>query len=275
MKFLAPAILGILLFSPISANAQPATETDITKDLPIFLADAENCIRDRKACRKVQRQKKKNTNGGYCLWVESGGVLTMNVVIHQPGPHYVYLRCPANELERAIRVQLGDLFQNTGFRASNIFLRSQFLDHMPPYGATGGVTWEVIQCFMDAPKNQANWKEVWESGVLSIVFEMELAKRLNLTWDFDSLWRRYVTNKPGSRYAAYCEFWQEYGWTPFQKFLLKLHESPNFKPVLTESSLVYELSLGANADVSAFFIQRGWTVDEETSEKIKVALKQE
>jgi hypothetical protein len=432
-QLLAAAFAAAALAAAGLSNAQPSTSRDITKDLPLFLAEAENCIRDRNACRGVERQEKKNTSGGACLWVQSGGELVMSVVIHQPRPHYVYLRCPANQPSRAIKVQLGDIvaseirltkdmgdpwhwarvgpfemteksvncplilkpttaysfnvdlvavtpspilprrdgaqenfedltywklpgpevlkgllglrteptaykmkkyivqapperihmavgyvkyieteiyptlkeilgyappidlhavvfteqakvwsiykgigeFQNTGLQASQIFLRARLLDRMPPFGATGGVTWETIQAFLNHPKNQADWKDVWEPGVLSVVYEMELSRRLKLDWDFDARWKRYVTDKPGSRYAAYCEFWKEYGWGPYQKFLLKLHENPDFKPVLTESSLVYELSLGAGKDVSPFFIERGWTVDDETRAKIKAEVEGE
>jgi hypothetical protein len=423
----ATVLFAAIFLLPVHADAQPTFGRDLTKDLPLFLAEAERCLWSRSASQKIERVDRKGASGGACVWIESGGQLVMRVVIHRPGPHYVYLRCPSREPARPIQVQLGDTvasafrlvkdmgdswhwarvgpfemtektvdcplivkpttaysinvdlvavtpspvlqrrdgsqeyftdltywkvpgpdilkdcksldvyppaymtkhyivqapeeriytavgwakhveenaystmievlgydtpidlhavvfsdearhpafymgigeFQDTGLRASKIFARCSLLNPMPPYRVTGGLAWETIHAILDEPKRQANWRQVLQQELLDLVFELELYKRLGLQSEIDAIWKKWVVGKPNTRYSVLCTFWKEYGWGPYQKLLLKLHENPDFKPVFTEASFVYELSLGAGKDVSPFFIERGWTVDEETKAKIK------
>jgi hypothetical protein len=157
-------------------------------------------------------------------------------------------------------------FQKTGIRASRIYVRCGKLDSMPPYQTGGGVAWETMHAFLNDPKKQADWKPIWQTELLDLIFEMELYKRLSMQAELDHMWHGGTgfLKDPHSRYVVLGEFWKEYGWQPFQKLLLKLHENPDFKPTLDEGTFAYEMSLGAGKDVSAFFEARGWKVPPET-----------
>jgi hypothetical protein len=168
-------------------------------------------------------------------------------------------------------------FDKTGIRASRIWVRCEKLDSMPPYQTGGGVAWETIHALLDGPKKQADWKPIWQTELLDLIFEMELYKRLGMQAELDRLWQggtRYLKD-PQSRYSVLGAFWKEYGWEPFQKFLRKLHENPDFKPTLHEGTFVYEMSLGAGKDVSPFFEARGWKVPVETKARITEQLSHE
>ncbi len=159
-------------------------------------------------------------------------------------------------------------FEKTGYRAHRIRVRCYKLDWMPPYQFGGSVTWETMHALLNDAKKQADWKPIWQTELLDLIFEMELFKRFNMQSELDKLLHGDSLKDPRSRYAVFAEFWKEYGWQPFQKLIVKLHDNPEFKPTLDEGTFAYEMSLGAGKDVSAFFETRGWKIPPETKARI-------
>ena len=165
---------------------------------------------------------------------------------------------------------IGKEIEGRKYNASRIYIHPHRLDIMPPYQNLGGLTWETIHGLLNEAKRQANWKPIWQTELLDVIFEMELAKRLKLEDDLEMLWKQFVTNQPkGSSYVVLAEFWKFYGWKPYQKLLTELHNDVNFRPIFNQDTFVYYMSMYAKKNVSKFFEERGWNISKEVKERIQ------
>jgi len=163
-------------------------------------------------------------------------------------------------------------FRDTEYVGSRIKIFKGKLHDMPPYRAEGDITHETIHGLLEEAKNQkASWKPIWHRELLDNIFEIELSKRLG---NGDGCRKRYLKCiKKAQNYAVFAEFWKEYGWQPFQRLIVRLHDEANFHPTFDQNAFVYNISLSAKQDVSPFFEQRGWRISDLTRQGIVENLK--
>jgi hypothetical protein len=144
-----------------------------------------------------------------------------------------------------------------GLRASRVYIRPSKLHSMPPYQDESGIIWEPLHALLDEAKKKAAWKPIWAVELLDIIFEFERRKASGQTESLERLRRKYLEHKPESRYAQLGKFWKRYGWEPFNYLINRIHDDPEFKPVLNEPNFAYYMSLGAKRDVTPFFRSLG------------------
>jgi len=206
---------------------------------------------------------------GWVRYVDSEIYPTMlNMMGHEPAVNlHVIDFCFRNE-HVGVFTGIGRTIEGQTYHASRIYILPSKLDRMPPYQPLGGVVWESIHGLLDEAKRKANWKPIWQTELLDLVFEMELARRLKLDdWSKD-LWK-IVTKQPKSNYAVLAEFWKLYGWEPYQKLLTQLHEDADFRPTFDQGTYAYQMSMYVEKDVSRFFEERGWDISAEAKRRIR------
>ncbi len=139
---------------------------------------------------------------------------------------------------------------------------------MPPYQKEGGITHETIHALLEEAKNErAEWTPIWKKELLDRIFEIELSNRLGDHKVRDRFYEKCI--KKGDNYAVFAQFWNKYGWRPFQSHIVRLHNEPNSCPIFDQSTFVHYLSSCYGEDVSVFFEKQGWNIDKNTKEKIK------
>ena len=168
----------------------------------------------------------------------------------------------------AVYTGVGKEIEGRTYHASRVYVHPHKLDGMPPYQDLGGVTWETIHGLLDEAKKKADWKPIWEAELLDLVFEFELARRLQRNEWSSKTWDSFVTRRAGTNYATVCHFWAKYGWEPFRKLLTQLHEDDGFRPTFDQSTFAYQMSLYVGENVAPFFEERGWSVSAQTKRRI-------
>ena len=155
-----------------------------------------------------------------------------------------------------------------GFYGSRIRIIQKKLDKMPPYKKEGGITHETIHALLEEAKNErAKWTPIWKRELLDRIFEIELSKRLGDNEIRDRFYKKCL--EKGDNYAVFARFWNKYGWRPFQSLIVRLHNEPNFCPIFQQNIFVHYLSSCCGEDVSVFFEEHGWNIDDKTKEKIE------
>jgi len=164
-------------------------------------------------------------------------------------------------------------FQNTQYMGSKIKIYNGKLHDQPPYRKEGDITHETIHGLLHEAKHVSrnrtkNWEPIRQgkSHLLEGIFEMELSLRLGNEMKSKERYSKCV--QKGAIHAVFAKFWKDYGWEPFQLFIIRLHDDPNFPPMLDKNNFTYYMSVFTKKDVSDFFENCGWDIDTKTKEKI-------